>query len=156
MLFSIAIGALLASGPEASEITVYNQGFGLVKEIRMLELKQGMQTVKVEDVAARIEANSVGIKSITDPGGFSVLEQNYQYDLISTTSILAKSVGQRIRFIRTIANQKDVLTGTLISSPFSIISSPDGGSQQTYNGMVIRTDDGRIASCAPCAVARDL
>src|SRR5271165_511258 len=107
MLFSIALGALLASGPQATEITVYNQGFGLIKEVRMLDLKQGEQSIRVEDVAARIEANSVGIKSITDPAGFTVLEQNYQYDLISPYAILNKSVGHRVRFIRTLGNQKE-------------------------------------------------
>jgi len=145
MIFTFALATAIASlAPDANEITVYNQGFGLIKETRILNLKAGLQTIAVEDVASRIETNSVGIKSLTDPEGFSVLEQNYQYDLISPLAILNKSVGQKVRFIRTIGNQRDTLEGTLISSPTSIVGNPDGSSQQTYNGMVIRTDDGRI------------
>lgn len=144
MIGTLLMSAALASGPNFTEVTVYNQGFGLVKEARILNLKEGMQTLAIEDVASRIEPNSVGVKSITDPNGFQVLEQNYQYDLISPLSILNKSVGQRIRFIRTIGEKRDVLEGTLISAPTAVVGNADGSSQQTYNGMVIRTDDGRI------------
>ncbi len=144
MIWNMAIGAMLASAAGGTEVTIYNQGFGLVKENRQFELRQGRQNVSVEDVAAMIEPASVGIRSLTDPNSFEVLEQNYQYDLISPIAILNKSVGQKVRLIRTIGQQKDILEGTLISSPTAIVGSPDGGSHSTYNGMVIRTDDGRI------------
>jgi hypothetical protein len=146
MLSAIAFGlAIQAANPAAThEITIYNQGFGLVKETRQLDLKPGRQTVEVKDVAELIEPTSVGMKSLTDPDDFTVLEQNYQYDLISTQAILNKSVGQKIRFIRHFDSQREVLEGTLISAPFAVVASPDGGSNQTYNGMVIKTDDGRI------------
>ena len=145
MIASIALGAALSglAGPGAVEVTVYNQGFGFVKEIRELNLSAGRQVVRIEDVPSTIEASSVGIRNLTDPMAFEVLEQNYQYDLISPIAILNKSVGAKVRFIRTIGNQKDVLEGTLISSPTSVVSTGDG-SQMQYNGMVIRTDDGRI------------
>jgi hypothetical protein len=143
-MIGIIAAAALASGPSHTEITIYNSGFGLVKELRQLHLKQGRQNVNVEDVAAMIEPTSVSIHSITDPNAFTVLEQNYQYDLISPQAILNKSVGQRVRFTRAFGNQRDTLEGVLLSSPTSIVSNPDGQSQSTYDGMVIKTDDGRI------------
>lgn len=141
-MIGMIAAAVMAAAPGNMELTIYNQGFGLVKETRVLNLKQGRQTVPVSNVSSQIDPTSVGIRSLTDPDGFSVLEQNYQYDLISPIAILEKSVGQKIRLIRTIANQRDVLEGTLISAPASLASA--GTSGQTYNGMVIRTDDGRI------------
>jgi len=145
MFWTMAMGLALSSvAAGGTEVTIYNQGFGLVKESRVFDLRQGRQTVSVEDVAAMIEPSSVGIKSLTDANSFEVLEQNYQYDLINPQAILNKSVGQKVRLIRTIGNQRDVLEGTLMSSPTAIVGTPDGGSQQTYNGMVIKTDDGRI------------
>ena len=135
---------VLALPPSQTELTIYNQGFGLVKELRQFDLKKGRQTISIEDVAALIEPTSVGFHSLTDLKAFTVLEQNYQFDLINPQAILAKSVGQKIRFIRTIGNQKDVLEGTLLSSPTSVVANPGGGSESTYNGMVIRTDDNRI------------
>ncbi len=112
-----------------TEITVYNQGFGLVKEARTIVLKKGRQTVGVEDVAAQIDPTSVSIRSLTAPEGISVLEQNYQFDLIGPASILAKAVGERIRVV----GPKETIEGVLISSP-----GQNGG------GLVLRTDDGRI------------
>jgi len=145
MIVSVAISALLAATkPSSTELTIYNQGFGFVKEVRSIDLKAGRQTVSVEDVAAQIDPTSVGIRSLTDKSSFQVLEQNYQYDLINPQAILNKSVGQKIRFVRTLGNSKDVLVGTLMSSPTAIVAGPDGSGQQTYNGMVIKTDDGRI------------
>jgi hypothetical protein len=147
MLIGYALGVALAAqtGPTVNEVTVYNQGFGLIKEVRQIPLRQGRQTVAVEDVAAMIETNSVGIKSLTDPEGFSVLEQNYQYDLISPIAILNKAVGQQIRFHRVLPNgSKEILTGILVSSPTALVGNAQGGSTQTWNGMVIKTDDGRI------------
>ncbi len=143
-MIGLIAAALLASGPTQTELTIYNQGFGLVKEIRDLNLKQGRQRVAIEDVASLIDPTSVSFHSVTNKDAFSILEQNYQFDLINPVAILNKSVGQKIRFIRTIGNQKDILTGTLLSAPTSIVANPGGGSQQTYNGMVIRTDDNRI------------
>ncbi|MCC7229123.1 MAG: DUF4139 domain-containing protein [Fimbriimonadaceae bacterium] len=137
----MAISNAAAGG---TEVTIYNQGFALIKENRQFVLKQGRQSVTVEDVASMIEPSSVGIRSLTDPNSFEVLEQNYQFDLINPIAILNKSVGQKVRLIRTIGQQKDVLEGTLMSSPTAIVGSAGGDSQQTYNGMVIRTDDGRI------------
>ena len=139
------IAAVLAvSGPTQTELTIYNQGFGLVKETRKFSFRQGRQTISVEDVPSLIQPTSVGIRGLTDANAFSVLEQNYQYDLISPQAILNKSVGKRIRFVRSVGNLKEVVEGTLLSSPIAIVANPQGGSQQTYNGMVIRTDDNRI------------
>jgi hypothetical protein len=143
-MIEMIAAAVFATAPVASEVTVYNQGFGLIKETRSMNLKTGRQTVAVTDVASMIEPATVAIKSVTEEGSFSVLEQNYQYDLISPMAVLNKSVGQRVRFVRHVGSQKEVLEGELISTPTAIVGTPEGGSQQTYNGMVIRTDDGRI------------
>lgn len=145
MMFApIALVAALVQGGNP-EVTVYNQGFGFIKELRTFNLRPGRQTVAVEDVAAMIETNSVGVRSITDVNAFQVLEQNYQYDLISVQAILNKAVGQQIRFHRVLPNgAKEVLVGTLVSSPTAIVSDANGNQNQTYNGMVIKTDDGRI------------
>ena len=110
-----------------------------------MSLRAGQQQVAVEDVAEMIEANSVSIRSLTDPGSFVVLEQNYQYDLISVTAILAKAVGKPIVFNRVLPNgQRERISGTLMSAPTAAVSNADGRVGTTWNGMVVRTDDGRI------------
>lgn len=147
MLTPLAFVALLpgAFADPGAEVTIYNQGFGLIKETRTLALRLGLQTVSVEDVAALIETNSVSIRPLSRPDAFSVLEQNYQYDLISVQAILNKAVGKEVRFNRVLPNgARDVIVGILLSSPTAIVGNANGGNQQTYNGMVIRTAEGRI------------
>lgn len=142
----MALGAVLSAGlPQNTEITVYNGGFALVKEQRVLRLKPGQQQVAVEDVAQMIEANSVGIRSLSDPGSFSVLEQNYQYDLISVAAILQKAVGKEIVFNRVLPNgSRERIVGTLMSAPTNVVGDANGGQNTVWNGMVVRTSDGRI------------
>jgi hypothetical protein len=142
LLTLIAVSTLVPQASAGAEITIYNQGFALVKQNRTLHVAKGRQKIAIEDVAAQIEPSSVGFRSLGSP--LDVLEQNYQYDLISPEAILNKSVGLKVRFVRVLPNSRqEVLVGTLVSSPTSVVASPDGGTKQTYNGMVIRTDDGR-------------
>ena len=140
--YSVFVGLISAVAGGGAEVTVYNQGFALIKEPREITLKKGVQEVLVEDVAQQIEPSSVGIRSTSSPGSFSVLEQNYRYDLISPEAILQKAVGKKIAFTRVLPDgKKERFTGVLMSAPTA--SVPNGGNT-TYNGMVIRTDDGRI------------
>lgn len=146
LLPALALGTILNMQSDNSpEITVYNGGFALVKEQRVFQLKSGTQQVEVKDVAAMIEANSVAIKSLSAPGSFTVWEQNYQYDLISPEAILNKAVGQKITFNRILPNgATERLVGTLMSAPNAMVSDQNGGQSMTWNGMVIKTDDGRV------------
>jgi len=126
------------------EVTIYNGGFGFVKEVRSLNLAAGIHEVAVEDVAAQIEANSVGIRGLNGPS-FSVLEQNYQFDLINVSAILNKAVGQTIKLHRVLPNgTKETIEGILMSAPSAVVDGPFGSREMTYNGMVLKTPDGRI------------
>jgi hypothetical protein len=145
MSFIAALALVAASAPGDTEITIYNQGFALVKEQRTINLTTGMQEVRIEDVAQLIEVNSVGIRSLTQNGSFTVLEQNYQFDLISPIAILNKAVGKRIVFNRVHPDGRgERLEGKLLSAPYAVVGNAQGGASQTWNGMVIETTDGRI------------
>jgi hypothetical protein len=82
-------------------ITVYNQNFGVVREVRELgALGTGQVALEFRDVAATIQPETVAIKSLTAPGAISVLEQNYRYDLLTPATLLEKYVGKKIRTYR--------------------------------------------------------
>src|SRR5260370_25723372 len=49
------------------------------------------------DVAAQIDPTSVHLKSLTDPQGLKILEQNYEYDLLTSAKLLEKYVGKKVR-----------------------------------------------------------
>lgn len=102
MAMVLVAGAGLAGADEAQEegvaLTVYNQGFAVVKARRKMELKAGIQDVLFTDVAASIDPTSVKFESLTDPDGTRVLEQNYQYDLVDQNKLLQKYVDREVAF----------------------------------------------------------
>ncbi|MEO8877183.1 MAG: DUF4139 domain-containing protein, partial [Polyangiaceae bacterium] len=81
-------------------ITVYNQNFGLVREVRNITVGQGRSELEFGDVAEQIQPATVNIKSLTSATGLRVLEQNYRYDLLSPAKLLEKYVGKRIKVYR--------------------------------------------------------
>ena len=82
-------------------VTVYNSNLGLVKDTREIVIGKGLQELMFKDVAERIKATTVHVKSLTDADGLTVLEQNYEYDLLSQQKLLEKFVGQEIHFVQT-------------------------------------------------------
>jgi hypothetical protein len=123
----IVMGFCLANGAcpsEGVQITVYNQNFGVVKEQRSLTLNRGLNTLKFEDVAKHIDATSVKFKSLTDPDGTTVMEQNYEYDLVSADKLLQKFIGKDISVV---TKDGKVYEGTLMSFDGSqIVLMKDG------------------------------
>lgn len=81
------------------EVTVYNNNLGLVKDMRFLRLPQGEGELRFMDVAAAIIPETVHIKSLNFPKDFSVLEQNYEYDLMNGNKLLDKYVGKDIKLL---------------------------------------------------------
>ncbi|NLO19404.1 MAG: DUF4139 domain-containing protein [Ignavibacteria bacterium] len=103
-------------------VTIYNNDLGVVRDLRVLDLKKGASEVKITDVADKIDMTSVHIKL-----DGSVIEQNYQYDLVSFSKILQKYIDKEIELI----GEKGVVSGTLLSA--------------TGNQIVIRKkDDGLL------------
>jgi hypothetical protein len=88
---------------EASEatlaLTVYNQGTALVRDRRQFDLSTGVTEIAFRDVAAQIDPSSVLFLSVTDPDGTSVLEQNYEYDLVGSSTLLEKYLDEEIRVV---------------------------------------------------------
>ncbi len=115
---------------EAVSLTVYNGGFAVVREVRPLTLQRGVTRLRFEGVPAQIDPTSLSLVSLSEPGGLSVLEQNYQAHLIGTQSVLDAAVGQRVRLVRPLGEAVVVEEGVLLSQP--------------RQGRIIRLDDGRV------------
>jgi len=107
-----------AADRRSVEVTVYNGNLGLVKEQRRIKAAAGEGELRFSDVAAQINPVTVHIKPLTDAKEFSVLEQNYEYDLISHEKLLDKYIGREIKIIdaNEYQDRKDVVTATLLSA----------------------------------------
>ena len=89
-----------ADGRKEVSITVYNQNFGLVREVREVDVSQGQVALEFRDVAATVQPETVHIKSLTDPKSLTVLEQNYRYDVLTPKKLLEKHVGKQVKVYR--------------------------------------------------------
>jgi len=109
---------------EGVQLTVYNQDIALVRETRSFELKQGPSQIRFSDVASQIDPTSVHFRSLTDPGGTTVLEQNYEYDIVGSQKLLQKYVDQEIELV---IDDGSEYRGTLLSGAGDIILQDDDG-----------------------------
>ncbi len=89
-------------------VTVYNNNLGVVKDLRSFNLTSGIQRVEISDVAQMMDATSVHIKF-----GGEVIEQNYQYDLVSLDKILYKYIDKEIQLL---GEKEELIEGKLLSS----------------------------------------
>jgi hypothetical protein len=97
-------------------ITVYNQGFGLVREVRDLkDLGTGKIALEFADVASTIQPETVAVRSLGGP--LRILEQNYRFDLLTPETLLNKYVGRNIRAYRyhEATGKEDVVEAKLLS-----------------------------------------
>ncbi len=81
-------------------VTVYNSDIALIRDTRSLRLVTGTSDLHFMDIAATVNPASVHFRSLTDPARVSVLEQNYEYDLLEPDKLLRKYVGREVTLVR--------------------------------------------------------
>jgi hypothetical protein len=114
-------------------LTVYNQGTALVRDRRQVQLTEGVNELRFGDVAASIDPTSVLFESLSDPAGTSVLEQNYEFDLVGAAALLEKYLDEQI----TVVTQDGTLyEGRLLSGRGDVILQDAEG-----RVTVVRADD---------------
>ena len=99
-------------------VTIYNSNVGLVKDTRIIDFKPGVHELKFMDVAGKIDPTTVHIKSLINDSSLNVLEQNYEYDLLSPQKLLEKFVGQKVQLatINPETKKEEIVEATLLST----------------------------------------
>ena len=105
-------------------------GYALVRDEREMKIRQGRSQLSFTDVAALIDPTTVTFTSLSDPAT-RVLEQNFQFDLVSTQKLLLKFIDREITVDKNAGNTVTPITGTLLSAT---------------DGIVLRGKDGSIYS----------
>ena len=105
-------------------------GYALVRDERELKIRQGRSQLSFTEVAALIDPTTVTFTSLTDPAT-RALEQNFQFDLVSTQKLLLKFIDKPITVDKVVGNSVTPVSGTLLSAT---------------DGIVLRGTDGSIYS----------
>lgn len=81
-------------------LTVYNSNVALVRDVRQLNLPEGVFDIRFQDIAASVNPATVHFRSLSEPASLGVLEQNYEYDLLDPQKLLQKYVGREVTLVR--------------------------------------------------------
>lgn len=102
-------------------------GYALVRDGRQMTLERGAGTIRFTDVARRIDPTTVSFASLTDPDGTRVIEQNYEFDLVSQQKLMERYVGERIVVQQVRGNEVQRIEGRLLSADGGLIIARDSG-----------------------------
>lgn len=116
-------------------VTIYNDNLALVKDQRKIQLGSGQNSLAFRDVSAQIRPETALLRSLTSPGKLSVIEQNFDFDLLTPQKLLEKYVGKTVGVIKT--NQA---TGAETSEQAQVLAG--------NNGVVLKMGD-RIGTGIP-------
>ncbi len=120
-------------------ITVYNNNRGLVRDVRTIQLPVGIGELRFMDVAAHIIPVTVRARPTDWTGGFTVIEQNYEYDLMDANKLLDKYVGKEIKIIDPVCKGPDkkcgAITAFLLSNNRGQVFRIDGKIYLGYPGI---------------------
>jgi len=122
-------------------VTIYNNNLALVKDQRKVSLNSGLNNLALRDVSAQIRPETALLRSLTNTGSFTTLEQNFDFDLLTPQKLLEKYVGKNVTVAR--INQA---TGIETTEQATVLSA--------NNGVVMRIGN-RIETGIPGRIIYD-
>jgi hypothetical protein len=150
----LALPAICAAKPDESALTIYSSqqpgaiaaefyrpvpgaplpaatsvpGYAMVRQDRDVQLASGRSSLRFSDVAGLIDPTTVTF-TVPANAGVRVLEQNFQFDLVSTPKLLLRYLDRPITVERNVGNESASVAGTLLSA---------------VDGLVLRSADGTV------------
>ena len=121
-------------------VTIYNDNLALVKDARRVRLGRDANQLAWREVSAQMRPETAQLRNLSNPAGFRLVEQNFDFDLLTPQKLLEKYVGREVGVIRTNPG-----TGMETRESATVLS--------THNGVVLRFADGRIETGVPGRLA---
>ena len=123
----------VASAQGDVAVTIYQNGQSLVQDSRQINLPSGRSKQEFPDVSAQIRAETV---TLTGPG-IGIVEQNFDYDLLTPAKLMEKAVGQTVTLLRT-----NVATGVETRVRAKVLAANGGVVLQIGDSIEVLRDDG--------------
>lgn len=114
-------------------VTIYNNDLALVQDVRRMALPSGRSRQEFPDVSARIRPETVTLSG----EGVGIVEQNFDYDLLSPASLMEKAVGQTITLLRT-----NPATGVETREQATVLAANGGVVLKIGDRIEVLRDDG--------------
>ncbi len=130
-LAAVPAGAQTAQGD--LKVTIYNDNLALVQDTRQLTLPAGRSRQEFADVSAQIRPETVSF----DAAGVGIVEQNFDYDLLSPSKLMEKAVGKTITIVRV-----NPATGAETREQATVLAVNGGVVLRIGNRIEVLRDDG--------------
>jgi len=104
-------------------------GYAIIRHDRSYDIEKGLHPLRVSDVAALIDPTTVTFSSLDEPGT-RVLEQSFQFDLVSQAKLLQRYLGQRVTVELPRGDSVDLAEGVLLGAGDGLTLQMDDGSVQ--------------------------
>lgn len=114
-------------------VTIYNNNIALVQDGRTLTVPAGRSRQEFPDVSAQIRPETASLAG----SGIAIVEQNFDYDLLSPDKLMEKAVGQTITIVRT-----NPATGAETREQAKVLAANGGIVLQIGNRIEVLRDDG--------------
>ena len=114
-------------------VTIYNNNRALIEDKRQLDLPSGRSRQEFRDVSAQIEPATVTLSG----RGIGIVEQNFDFDLLSPSALMQKAVGQTVTLVRT-----NPATGAETRERALILAVNGGVVMQIGDRIEVLRDDG--------------
>src|SRR5271154_599188 len=95
-LLSVTAAPPAMSADRTVSLTIYNDNLALVQDRRDIEIKGGRQRIEFQDVSAQIRPETASLAA----ADISIVEQNFDFDLLTPAKLMEKAVGQEVTIVR--------------------------------------------------------
>src|SRR5438876_10505213 len=120
LIIGIWLASLATASAAQPALTIYNQNFAVVRDTVPLDLKQGVNDVRVTDTTAHLEPDSVILRDPQGKTNLQILEQNYRNDPVSQELLLSLFEGKTIEFLVTEPNKPNTIVhGKIVRSGYA-------------------------------------
>ncbi len=137
-LWCMAWAALLpvgsgAAADKALSVTIYTGDLALVQERRDIDIKAGRQRIEFTDVSAQIRPETASLTA----GDISIVEQNFDFDLLTPAKLMEKAIGQEITIVRV-----NPATGAETREQAQVLATNNGVVLKIGQRIEVLRDDG--------------
>ena len=114
-------------------VTIYNNDRALVEDKRVLNLPAGRSRQEFRDVSAQIQPETVTLNG----RGIGIVEQNFDFDLLTPAALMQNAVGQTVTLVRV-----NPATGAEVRERARVLAANGGVVLQIGDRIEVLRDDG--------------
>ncbi|TCJ37124.1 DUF4139 domain-containing protein [Parafrankia sp. BMG5.11] len=134
---AVGVGAQTADSEPTAQgdlaLTIYNDGQALVQDVRRLAIAEGRSRIDFPDVSAQIQPETLSFSA----DGAGILEQNFDFDLLTPAKLMEKAIGQTVTLVRT-----NPATGAETVERATVLSTAGGVVVRIGDRIEVLRDDG--------------